>query len=179
MLLASAKDAYYPTLAQYTDSTAETFQQWLRRWHLNKSLLNNWKAFVREKWPEHNKHIQDRWSSDTATQCQRRFSGLVVHCADHYPDLIHVFCPIQYYKQLLSTFQDQTVFRALPDDPIEFSKLIFKHMDQDLRARYKWGFDIQVKFLEHMSYSKARRIGRPHGPSLHLQAQLSPDYGNA
>jgi hypothetical protein len=72
---------------------------------------------------------------------QEKFTGLVVRCADHYPDLIRVFCPVQYNKQLQDTFSDPTLFRTLPDDPTEYSKLLHKHMNPSLRVIYKWGYD--------------------------------------
>ena len=99
--------------------------------------------FLEEQWPEHSHvvHTGRRLDWHLVQECKRALEEFVVHCQDHHPNHLMVFCPQFYYASVDRTWADPLVFQELNSQPEELLAQTFEKIASSIRQRYSWGID--------------------------------------
>ena len=65
----------------------------------------------------------------------------VVHCEDHEPNHLMIFCPRFYFQSALRTWQDPEVFESVSGSRDQWNQWVLDEIPGRLRSRYKWGIN--------------------------------------
>ena len=114
---ANMSSAFYPTKARYFIAFQTAFRKWLRAPGFPPSLDQHIEPFLQHQWRLRVAHLkqQPRFTARLLRQLQQFLGAKVVlHHADHELQQLRVFCPQQYFKGALNTWQAPELFQPLP-----------------------------------------------------------------
>ena len=63
----------------------------------------------------------------------------VVHCEDHEPNHVMIYCPRFYLQAALRTWRDPAVFEPVEGSPEQLSAWVLDRIPATLKRRYRWG----------------------------------------
>ena len=119
----SAASTFYLSKTIYVRKTSEVFQKWLVHHGLPQHLLSQWQDFVQQHWFEHTQHVKAQFllHSRSIFEFKQLFTEqFVIHCADHEPHRIMIYCPNIYAHTVVSTWTDTEVFRQVQQEPTTY-----------------------------------------------------------
>ena len=64
-----------------------------------------------------------------------------MHCEDHEPNHLIIFCPRFHFQSALRTWQDPDVFESLSGSRDQWNQWVLDEIPCRLRSRYKWGIN--------------------------------------
>ena len=92
------------------------FSTWRRKHHLPLRLESEFQEVLQEQWAKHIAcmHADPRLTwKDVSVARALLHKDFVVHCEDHEPNHLMIFCPRFYFQSALRTWQDPEVFESL------------------------------------------------------------------
>ena len=101
--------------------------------------------FFEEQWQLHMADISlhPRFQAAEAAALKHTLTDqLVIHCEDHKPFHICLYCPQLYYDTSYKTWNDRDVFTKLEISPIEFTCRVPVLIKAIIRKRYSWGIKL-------------------------------------
>ena len=136
MLSFSASSQIYPGREHFIQTSCALVLKWAKH-HKIPLHTEQWRKFVDEQWPLHLRSVNNAAFTWTEiVRIKRLLSKVVVHCQDHQPDHLKIFCPKISWRGLRSTFLDSNVF-------IRCS--IATSIVGSLKNKYPWAFDFARK----------------------------------
>jgi len=129
----------YPTRQHYIQCTWPTLQRWLQHHNLFNITYEHWHQHVHEQWTQHLTHAQESVTHRDIKYLKSITKSLVVHCRDHAPSAIFVFCPYLYWTVLRRTFGDTTVYTQTTLTPTQATQFLQQLANQPWLRKYKWG----------------------------------------
>ena len=140
----SAASAFFPAKHQSFKHNLKMFSSWRRKHCFPQSLESEFRSLLHLQWEKHVQHLSQEarltWKDVSAARSllHRYF---VVHCEDHEPNHLMVYCPQFYFKAALRTWQDPAVFEPVEGSPEQLSKWVLGRIPGLLKKRYKWGIN--------------------------------------
>ena len=110
----------------------------IRAWHRQYNNHNT-KEFVAQQLQQHDNYQPAHLNIQTLKHVQQQLPKGIIHCEDHCPDRLMLYCPALYNRAITNTFLDEQVFRTSEDSPLSH------HYDvhSDVTAKlpdYQWAF---------------------------------------
>ena len=87
--------------------------------------------------------INPRLSWKTVQHAKQCLSQFLVHCEDHAPHHLMVYCPRAYFQAAWRTWNDPDVFTKLEEEPADTKARLLSSIPKSLSKRYPWAFDMK------------------------------------
>ena len=102
--------------------------------------LDNWLDSI---WPQHQENVSSlgKHNFKLVVLLKKAIDGLLVHCEDHHPNKLVVFCPVLYFTMLRKTFFDVLVFRKLAIPVTTLAVKLRSLVPGWIQQNYKWGIN--------------------------------------
>ena len=112
------------------------FSSWRRKHCLPQSLELEFRSVLQSQWEQHIQHLSQEarltWK-DVSVARSLLHKHFVVHCEDHEPNHLMVFCPQFYLRAAMRTWQD-------PEGSQEqLTTWVLNRIPGHLKRRYEWG----------------------------------------
>ena len=156
--------AQYATNSQYYEAKEAYLQQILPRieawtkWHVLPPIPE---STIRSKldtvWPEHKKASQDTITSKDVFLIKQQTKGLVVHCQDHQPHRLCIFCPCLYHKTIKDTFFDPQVYEEINMTAEECIQHARDIIPDNINKSYPWGIAKKPKAARAYAFLKKKK----------------------
>ena len=140
MLSFSASSQIYPGREHFVRTSLDLVLKWAKH-HKNPCRAEQWLQFVDQEWPLHLRFTSSgAFTWPEIVRIKRLLSKVVVHCQDHQPDHLKIFCPQIFWKGLRSTFLDGDVLSRCTLTP-EQALLRLPDIVGSLKDKYPWAFN--------------------------------------
>ena len=100
----SASSAFFPAKHELFKRNCKMFSSWRRKHHVPRSLEIEFKTILQQPWAQHIQSLNDdsrlTWKDVSAARSLLR-KDFVVHCEDHEPNHLMIFCPQFYFQAAL------------------------------------------------------------------------------
>ena len=144
MLSFSASSQIYPGREHFIQTSSALVLKWAKH-HKIPLHSEQWRKFVDEQWPLHLRAVHNAAFTWTEiVRVKRLLSKVVVHCQDHQPDHLKIFCPKIFWRGLRSTFMDSNVFNRCSFTTQEALEKL-PNIVGNLKNKYPWAFDFACK----------------------------------
>ena len=164
----SASSAFFPAKHEFFKRNLKMFSAWRRKHHLPLRLESEFQDILQEQWARHIKCLRAdprlTWKDVSVARALLR-KDFVVHCEDHEPNHLMIFCPRFYFQSALRTWQDPEVFESVSGSRDQWNQWVLDEIPDRLRSRYKWGINangtlpVGFAFLKRKkSFLKGRTI---------------------
>ena len=135
----SASSAFFPAKHEFFKRILKMFSSWRRKHHFPL-----WLDILQQQWAKHVKclHTDPRLTrKDVSAARALLHRDFVVHCEDHEPNHLMIFCPRFYFQSALRTCQDPEVFESVSGSRDQWNQWVLDEIPGRLRSRYKWGIN--------------------------------------
>ena len=141
----SANSTFFPSLQQYLRVACKGFGTWRKVHGLPLCLEDDFVEFLKQQWHLHSASVQQHHRLDwrLVQRCKQALNPFVVHCEDHHPNHLMVFCPQFYFASVLRTWSDPLVFEPLSSSSDELRSWLFAQIPAALKRQYPWGVDLK------------------------------------
>ena len=138
----------FPNKTTYIKDAQQRFDRWCKRQGLPTLTSSQFTDFLEEQWQQHSIHHKRRALRE-ATLTMKRVMYLkrhvlkyfTVHCQDHQPGHLMMFCPLLYYQASLSTWNVPDVFQKLDGSKESHLQDALRSVPTWIKKRYAWGVD--------------------------------------
>ena len=140
----SASSAFFPAKHEFFKHNLKMFSTWRRKHHFPLRLESEFQEVLQEQWAKHIAcmHADPRLTwKDVSVARALLHKDFVVHCEDHEPNHLMIFCPRFYFQSALRTWQDPEVFESLSGSRDQWNQWVLDEIPSRLRSRYKWGIN--------------------------------------
>ena len=138
----SAASAFFPAKHEFFKHNAKMFSSWRRKHCLPQSLELEFRSVLQSQWEEHIQHLSHEarlTGKDVSVAGSLLHKHFVVHCEDHEPNHLMVFCPQFYLRAAMRTWQDPDVFEPVEGSQEQLTTWVLDRIPGLLKRRYKWG----------------------------------------
>ena len=140
----SASSAFFPAKHEFFKHNCKMFSSWRRKHHFPRSLEIEFKTILQQQWAQHIQCLNDdprlNWKDVSAARSLLH-KDFVVHCEDHEPNHLMIFCPQIDFQAALRTWKDPEVFESVSGSQDEWNQWVLDEIPRKLRSRYKWGIN--------------------------------------
>ena len=142
---ASANSSYFLGKDAFMQHTMDRLTRWIHREGLPKAWAPLFQTFLEEQWKHHlfELSINPRLSWKTVQHAKQCLSQFLVHCEDHAPHHLMVYCPRAYFQAAWRTWNDPDVFTKLEEEPADTKARLLSSIPKSLSKRYPWAFDMK------------------------------------
>ena len=133
-------------------------------WRKNQSLPPNveveFKTILHQQWQKHVQLLKAErrltWRGVTAARglLHKEF---VVHCEDHEPNHLMVYCPQFYVRAALKTWQGPDVFEEVSGSQEQWNQWVLDRIPGKLQRRYCWGINVKGSLPEGFAFLKRQK----------------------
>ena len=144
------------------------FRRWCRQHGIPLHVVQDFERLLDRLWLPHATAVREQGRTDwRAVQKIRHIFAqtAVLHCEDHQPHHLMIFCPRGYFDACLATWNDPNVFQALEGTQASWSRQLHSFIPRIIRRKYSWGIrnDCQLPFgfvllKRKKSFEKGRSI---------------------
>ena len=139
MLSHSANNMIFPSKSRYIESTEDTLKTWIAHHQLPPSLSEDWKSFISDQWKKHEDSADNYYKWNDVQLIKNMIKNMVVHCKDHAPAQIMIYCPTIYKTAIIDTFEDKEVYQRMPSSPMVYRTGLKNMVSKELAKTYNWG----------------------------------------
>jgi hypothetical protein len=144
ILSSSSKDTVMPSKSTYIEKSSLLVKSWSILHGLPPMVtVASWQQFVSQHWSEHQTHSHKYHSANDVKKIRQLLSGLVVHCEDHCPRKLCVFCPDKYRAMIHKLLSDGKIFQELPISATQLRSEQFSRLPKVIKSKYKWGVSLR------------------------------------
>ena len=140
----SAASAFFPAKHEFFKHNLKMFSSWRRKHGFPQALEPEFRTLLQVQWEKHVQHLSREarltWKDVSAARSllHRHF---VVHCEDHEPNHLMIYCPQFYFQAALRTWRDPAVFEPVEGSVEQLSTWVQDIIPGLLRKRYRWGIN--------------------------------------
>ena len=138
----SAASAFFPAKHEFFKHNAKMFSSWRRKHCLLQSLELEFRSLLQSQLEKHLQHLSHEarltWKDVSAARSLLH-QHFVVHCEDHEPNHLMIYCPQFYLQAALRTWRDPAVFEPVEGSPEQLSTWVLDRIPGLLKRRYRWG----------------------------------------
>ena len=139
MLAHSANNMIFPSKSRYLDATEKALNIWIAHHQLPPTLASEWKIFIEDQWKHHLERSDGYYKWKDLQLIKSLVKNMVVHCKDHAPAQVMIYCPVMYRAAINATFEDKEVYQRMPSSPMVYKNSLKDMVPKDLAKTYKWG----------------------------------------
>ena len=140
----SASSAFFPAKHEFFKHNCKMFSSWRRKHHFQRSLEIEFKPILQQQWAQYIQCLNDdprlTWKDVSAARSLLH-KDFVVHCEDHEPNHLMIFCPQFFFQAALRTGKDSEVFESVSGSQDEWNQWVLDEIPRKPRSRYKWGIN--------------------------------------
>ena len=140
----SASSAFFPAKHEFFKHNLKMFSTWRRKHHFPPGLEAEFNTILQHQWTKHLQclHADPRLTwKDVSAARSLLHKDFVVHCEDHEPNRLMIFCPQFYFQAALRTWKDPEVFEPVSGAQDQWNQWVLDEIPRRLRSRYKWGIN--------------------------------------
>ena len=131
----------FPSKSRFFDTVLPHFEKWRKRHCIPNQVSPQFRQLLEEQW---HLHAQEKQLPRTSWRTVQRIKHLlqhvsVLHCEDHAPKRVVLFCPRLYFCTARRTWSDPSVFQSLPGTIQSWQHTVSRLVGANLRKRYAWG----------------------------------------
>ena len=142
----------------YVLRTMQLISKWQETHCFQADLSSQWEQFVSQNWQEHLEATRNNmFQFQHCSRFKQEFSSLVVHCEDHAPSSICVFCPLIYFKAASATFDNPEVFSKLSVLPSTYALHQRQSTPTFIKRHYQWGMSKQTNLPKAYIFIKRKK----------------------
>ena len=156
----SASSAFFRAKHEFFKHNCNMFSSWRRKHHFPRGLEIEFRAILQQQWAKHIQFLNEdprlTWKDVSAARplLHRDF---VVHCEDHEPNHLMIFCPQFYFQAALRAWKDPEVFEPVPGSQTEWNQWVLDEIPRQLRSRYGWGINAKGTLLVGFVFLKRKK----------------------
>ena len=161
-------NSFFPNRTTYFAEQVPRFRRWCRQHGVPLHVVQDFERLLDRLWLPHATAVREQGRTDwRAVQKIRHIFAqtAVLHCEDHQPQHLMLFCPRGYFDGCLATWNDPNVFQALEGTQASWSRQLHSFIPGIIRRKYSWGIrnDCQLPFgfvllKRKKSFEKGRGI---------------------
>ena len=156
----SASSTFFPAKHKFVSVNCKTFHLWRKKHGIPVNVETEFQAMLEEEWYWHNVALKSfprlTWADVSAVRKRLR-REFVVHCEDHEPNHVMVFCPQFYFQSARCTWDDPEVFHNLDGDPESWRQWVLQQVPGYLRKKYPWAIDSKGKLPNGFVFLKRKK----------------------
>ena len=135
----SAASAFFPAKHEFFKHNAKLFSSWRRKHCLPQSLELEFRSVLQSQCEKHIQRLSHEarltWK-DVSVARSLLHKHFVVHCEDHEPNHLMVFCPQFYLRAAMRTWQGPDVFEPVEGSQEQLTTWVLDRIPGLLKRRY-------------------------------------------
>ena len=113
----------------FLSTTSKMFSTWRRKHHFPPGLEAEFNTILKHQWTKHLQrlHADSRLTwKDVSAARSLLHKDFIVHCEDHEPNHLMIFCPQFYFQAALRTWKDPEVFEPVPGSQDQWNQWVLE-----------------------------------------------------
>ena len=134
----SLANKVFPSKKEFQNQLRVGLKNWTKRNGLPSMPQADIIELCHHLWHQHLSQITNHITKQSIGRLQDTFDGAIFHCEDKQASSLRIFCPCIYYDSIEKTFQDPSIFEALPDEPSSIVTSLVESLQHQHGRAYPW-----------------------------------------